>query len=145
MRKEGKFLLLLLLFAVFICLSAFAEYARLDGKSVQLNGPFGRRIIGVAVDQATCDELALMLRRGGRRNFEAMLDSPDVLRVANHSAALVQDVQLFEGRAKITLLCGLYRGMTGWVPLEWLQGNQERPRLATPASCKYFDPTRFGL
>lgn len=125
-----KILLMVFIFLFLVCLKGFGQYADLVGKWVKINGPFGWRILGVALDEDTCDELILMSRHAGRINFDKTLNSFNVLRIKNHTHAVVIEVKLFEGKAKVLLLSGMYKGMSGWVPLEWLDGNQERPALA---------------
>lgn len=125
-----KILLIVFIFLCLICFKGYGQYADLTGKSVELNGPVNSRIIGVAITEDACDELVIMSRYGGWSNFNKALDSYNVIRVKNHTSAVVMEVNLFEGTAKILLTRGVYDGMSGWVPIEWLDGNQIRPKLA---------------
>lgn len=125
-----KVLLIVLIFLGLVCLKGYSQYADLSGKSVEINGPQNARIIGVAIKEDACDELIIMSRHGGWSNFNRALDSVDVIRIKNHVRAVVMEVKLFEGKAKILLVSGVYQGLTGWIPIEWLDGDQVRPKLA---------------
>ena len=125
MRYKIKTLLLLVIFVFSFVLSSPAQYANLVGKWVRINAPNYERYLGVALDEQTCDQLIALLGYGQEREFRRFLKSFKILKVKDKTAALVKDVYVFEGKAKVVLLSGLYRGASGWIPIEWLDGNKE--------------------
>jgi hypothetical protein len=71
------------------------------------------------------------LYAGDDQDFkDLLLYSYKVMRVSYNAKALVLDTKVFEGKAKVIIITGVYRGMTGWVPIEWLKGNEKLPRLS---------------
>lgn len=108
-------------------LNSFASYEELVGKWVKINGPCHRNIIGLAFNKKACDRVNITFRYGNRENLEAVLDSFDILRIKNHVSALVLDIELFEDRARVVILSGANKGISGWVPLSWLDGNENLP------------------
>jgi hypothetical protein len=120
---------LVIILALSFSLNSFASYNDLVGKWVKINGPCRRNIIGLASNEKACDRMSITLRYGSRDNFEAVLDSFDVLKIKNHVSALVLDVELFEDRARVVILSGVNKGVSGWIPLSWLDGNESFPTL----------------
>ena len=125
-----KVLFLVFILSFSFSMSGFSQYADLVGKWAQISGPWSWRTLGVALDEETCEVLGSIFRYGGRVNFDKILGSFNILRIKNHTSVLILDVKLSESRAKIVILSGMYKGMTGWIPLEWLNQNEERPALA---------------
>jgi hypothetical protein len=114
-----------------IAYSCFAQYAFIVGKRAQLNGPFGYKHLGVALDKHACDYMILKLQDQDQKKFEDyLLSDHRIMRIENNSPVLVLITEVFEGKAHIVLYSSFYRGMSGWVPVEWLDGNEERPRLS---------------
>jgi len=130
MAFKEKIAITVLILSFSFCMNSFAQYEELVGKWVKINGPLERRIIGIAFDQNTCDRVSLTLSYGDREDFDNVLDSFNILRIKNHVSALVVDIDLFKGRAKVVILSGRNKGISGWIPLSWLDGNDEFPTLS---------------
>jgi len=129
--KYKVFLLTVILFFSF-SLGGFPQYARLVGKWAKVNGPRNFSKLGVAVDKNTCDKLILVLDKGDREFFYRMLGSFNIFRIENHTSVLVLDVKILEDKAKVMVLTGLQSGVSGWIPIEWLNGNSKQPTFSRP-------------
>jgi hypothetical protein len=133
------------LFTLFITLILFllsplqvlADYASLVGRRVEIHGPYCWDTLGVALDSQTCDNLRAALHSQDKKMFITLLNSFGILRITKNTKALVLNVEVLEGRANIVILTGIYRGMSGWIPLEWLLGNEKRPSLKDNIQKKY--------
>lgn len=126
--KPAAFFLPFILFFSF-CPNGFSQYADLVGKGIKINGPENRSIIGVALNKKTCDELIGALHREDTEHFDKVLESFKVVRIKNHTNAVVLDTKIFENKAKVTILSGMYKSVSGWIPIEWLDGNEKRQPL----------------
>lgn len=115
-------------FLIFSCLasSVFAEYTELVGKVAEIHGPNHWQKLGVALNKKRCDDLIYSSRNRDKETFTAVLKSYDVLRVEKNTKVFVQDVELFKNRAHVIIESGMYKGMSGWIPIEWLDGNDTR-------------------
>jgi len=129
-----KFLVVSLIIAVSLSFSAGAEYVQLDGKWAELKGPRYWDFLAIAPTEEACQDLAYVFNWQDEKEFNHYIKSFDVIRIKNNTSVIVLDVKLFEGRAKVTLLEGLYRGYCGWVPLSWLDNNEFRPTLTKVTS-----------
>jgi len=107
--------------------SGFCQYASLDSKAIYINGPRDYDLIGVALSQKACDKLMAIMALEDDLEFKQALESADILRIENHTPALVLEVKLFEAKAKVIIAEGLQRGYSGWVPVDWLKDNQGQP------------------
>ncbi len=127
MKLKLKILVLLFIFTFSFIFISHAQYAGLVGKWVRINAPAYFRYIGAALDEETCDKMIALLRYRQEKgfNFKKIFESFKIMKIKNRTAALVRDVRVFEGKAKVTLLSGLYKGATAWIPIEWLDGNKE--------------------
>jgi hypothetical protein len=112
-----------------IAAPAYSGYVELNGKYVELHGPFCWDKLGVAQDEAACDAMMRILASGDKHAFFGVLNSYRIYRVEKNTKAVVLEVKLFEGKAKVLILTGLHKKFTGWVPLAWLDGNEKRPRI----------------
>ena len=108
---------------------AYGGYVELDGKYVELHGPFCWDKLGVAQDEETCDAMMRILAQGDKHKFFDVLNSYRIFRVQKNTKVVVLEVKLFEGKAKVLILTGLHKGFTGWVPCAWLDGNEKRPHI----------------
>ncbi|MBN3040922.1 MAG: hypothetical protein JW867_07325 [Candidatus Omnitrophica bacterium] len=122
------------LLVFFICLGfcqkGFSEeYYFLVGKWVEINGPENWETLGVGLDERTCDRINSALYFDDKYLFERLCQDYNIFRIKNHSSAMVLDVKLFERKAKVMVFNGLYRRESGWIPIEWLDNNLERPKL----------------
>jgi hypothetical protein len=118
-----------LLFLLAFSPAAFAEYVELVGKRVEIHGPYCYDRLGVALDKKTCDSLREALNPRSKVMFDTLLNSFSVLRITKNTKALVLSVEILEGRAKVVILTGIYKGMSGWIPIEWLKGNKKLPSI----------------
>ncbi len=114
---------------IVLCSNGFCEYYQLVGKWVTVNGPSDWKLLGVALDEATCERLIAAHQYNDTLAFEALLKDYDIFRIKNHSSALVLEVKLFEQKAKVMVFDGWYKRESGWIPITWLEGNEERPRI----------------
>ncbi len=124
MKVINKFLIIL----IFVCLffpSALADYLDFLGERVQLNGPLWTDTLAVARDKETCDKLIEISNYGNMELFDLFIEDYHLIAIENHTKALVWDLEILEGKAKVILLTGLDKGTFGWVPIEWLKGNRK--------------------
>lgn len=122
--KRNIFTAFFLMILCFVGSMGFAEYPELTGREMQLNGPFCWERLGVALNEKLCDDLIYTSRKHDKKEFTTILESYDVLRVMKGTKVFVQDVEIFKGMARVTIMTGIYKGMSGWVPLEWLKENE---------------------
>ncbi len=137
----------LFLVAGILCLAfsglSFAQYYELDGKWAVINGPKDYQNLGVTLDAETCDLMITVLGWRDKGEFDFFLQRFNVLRIQNHAHAYVLNVELFEGKAKVVVLDGLQRPFTGWIPVQWLEGNEKGPGI--PDSEYYAYRSQFRL
>lgn len=129
MKSKMLFIICFLLLSFTFYPMTFAEYAQLVGKRVEIHGPSCWDTLGVALDKTTCDELRETLNPENKGIFETLLTSYKILRITKNTKALVLDAEIIEGKAHVVILTGIYKGMSGWIPIEWLDGNEKRPTL----------------
>lgn len=109
---------------------AYSGYAQLDGRYVELHGPFCWDKLGVARDEVACDAMIQALATGNKRIFFEVLESYRILRVQKNTKAVVLEIKADEGKAKVLILSGLHKGFSGWIPCVWLDGNEKRPLIS---------------
>ena len=107
----------------------FAECDKLDivdlvGKRVQIHGPYYLDYIGMARNEKTCDFLVAAAQSDSARLFEKVFAAYDIMLIENHAPAMVIKIDAQENMAKVYIFSGLYKGTTGWVPLQWLSNNK---------------------
>ncbi|MDD5194609.1 MAG: hypothetical protein PHQ96_02910 [Candidatus Omnitrophica bacterium] len=130
MKKKKIAITVIFLVALFLAIGpVFCEYAELNGKYVELHGPYCWDKLGVARDEVACDTMIKILAKGNKAKFFEILESYRILRVAKNTKAMVLEIKLDEGKAKVLILSGLHRGFSGWVPIAWLKGNEKRPLI----------------
>jgi hypothetical protein len=100
------------------------------GKRIEIHGPDCWDILGVGLDEEICDLLIRASQSRDKKMFNQILQSFRVMRIRNNAKALVVDAKILEGKAKVILFTGIYKGMSGWIPIEWLRGNEKRPTLS---------------
>lgn len=130
MRTKVRFFLVSVILAVSISFSAYGEHVRLDGKWVELKGPRYWRFLAIAPSEETCKDLVYVFNWNDEKEFNHYIESFDLIRIKNNTSAIILEIKLSEGRAKVTLLEGLYSGYSGWVPLQWLDNNEFRPTIS---------------
>ena len=130
MNMKSKLVLITCILLLSNFFIASAQYAELVGKWVEINGPRYWKTLGVCLDERACDRLICVIEQGGQSDFELELYSYRTLRIKNHTAAMVLEAKLNEGKAKVLLLNGLHKGFSGWIPIEWLANNSERPKFS---------------
>ena len=101
----------------------FAEYPELIGRELTMHGPYSWQSLGVALSERKGDDLIYAYRMRDKNAFTAILESYDVLRVTKDTRVLVLDEELLKGKAHVVITSGIYKGMSGWVPIEWIKGN----------------------
>jgi len=134
MKKVIMCCLFMIGLCVFCSQNSFAEYASLVGKRIEISGPKQWLHLGVALDAGTGDQLVLAHQEQDSRFLRVLLVSPDVLRIRNKSKGIVLDVDLFKKRAYVQLCTGVYSGLKGWIPVEWLDGNYRFPTMSETIS-----------
>jgi len=125
----SKRILVLLVFLLFLPIAGFSQYYELVGKYIEINGPDDFSEVGVAFSESTCDKLIHAINYKSKRDFDGLLEYFDVARVKNHTSAFVVDAKYFEGKAKVVVLSGLHKGISGWIPIEWLARNSTKTPL----------------
>lgn len=123
--KITIFIVFFLVFSCFMPQATFAEYSDLIGKEIVMRGPYSWQRLGVALDEKIGDDLIYAYRLRDKTAFMAVLESYDVLRVPKDTKVFVLDTEIFKGRAHVVLTSGFYKGMSGWIPIEWLRGNNK--------------------
>lgn len=122
--KIAVFFALFLVFSCFTAHETFAEYASESiGSEITMHGPYSWQRLGVALTEKAGDDLIYAYRMRDKTAFMAVLESYDVLRVTKGTKVLVLDTEIIKGRAHVVLTSGFYKGMSGWIPVEWLSGN----------------------
>ncbi|MDD3295740.1 MAG: hypothetical protein PHU64_00075 [Candidatus Omnitrophica bacterium] len=129
MRRKVKAILVIFLLGFLVCGAGFSQYVELDGKRIIINGPSKFKNLGVAPDKDVCDALIVAAEYGDKELFEGILNSFDVIRIKNNSSAVVIEEDLFGYKAKVLLVSGLHRGLSGWIPIDWLKNNQNQPSI----------------
>lgn len=126
---KKKILLLSLIFLAFLV--SFTVYAQADlvGRYVKIEGPFCWEYLGVARTDQSYQLMEAVLARQDQDLFQVLLKNYDIVVVEKNMPAMVLDVKIFEGKAKVVILRGLQRGATGWVPLSWVGDSCQRARL----------------
>lgn len=122
--KRALFIICFVMFSCSLPQATFADYYDLVGKEVTMHGPYSWQRLGVALNERTCDDLVYAYRMRDKTAFMAMLESYEVLRVPKDTKVLVLDAEIFKGRAHVVLTSGIYKGMSGWIPVEWIKGNK---------------------
>lgn len=130
MKLKLKMLYLLFFLLFSFCPKGYSQYAKLIGKWVEIHGPQYWDVIGMAVDEQSCEKLIDAYHADNTKIFNAVLKSFDVMRIDNNSQAIVLDTRILEGKARVLLFTGIYKGTSGWIPIEWLKGNEKRPRFS---------------
>lgn len=125
MKFNFKIFLVAVIFISSSALACYGQYAGLVGKWARINAPAYFQYIGVALDEQTCDKLIDIVRYGRQSDLKRFRQSFKILTVRNGVSAMVREVHIFEGKAKVTLLSGIYKGASAWIPIEWLDGNKE--------------------
>ncbi|MCF7908502.1 MAG: hypothetical protein K9L86_06505 [Candidatus Omnitrophica bacterium] len=144
MVKKIILLLVIFVFGGFLSSVGFCQYVYLDAKYVQIKGPVEFKEIGVALSETACERLIAILDLEDGLEFEQALNSYDILRIDNYASAILLDLNLFEGMAKVTVLEGLQHKFSGWIPISWLDDNQSRPILSESYQFVPYEFTEDG-
>ena len=115
-----------LVFFMFLPIAGFSQYYELVGKYIEINGPDNFSEVGIAFSENTCDKLIQAINFKSEKDFNNLLEYADIARVKNHTSAFVVDAKYFEGKAKVVVLSGLHKGISGWIPIEWLAKNSTK-------------------
>jgi hypothetical protein len=79
--------------------------------------------LGVALNKKACERMIKALSLKDEELFSMVIKSDDILRIKKNTRIFVADVYLFEGQAKVVIFNGIYKGMSGYIPIEWLLGT----------------------
>lgn len=120
-------IVILFLFFIFVFNNAYS-YSELDGKYIEIHGPFCWKNLGVALDEEICDKLIEALSNNDKERFDYLLESFRVLRISKNTKAVVLELKISENKAKVLILSGIHKGLCGWIPINWLD-NQIPPSL----------------
>ena len=131
--KVTIFVVFLLVFSCGISYETFAEYYESVGRELPMCGPYSWQKLGIALNERTSDDLIYAYRMRDKSAFTAVLESFDVLRVTNNTRVLVLDEELLKGRARVVITNGMYKGMSGWVPIEWIKVSNRSYRYEEEA------------
>lgn len=113
-----------------LAFSQYVSYAELDSKYVYINAPAEYKEVGVALTETACERLLAVLQLKDKFEFQEALKAYDVLKIKNYTPAILVDLDLFANKAKVTILDGLQREFSGWIPIDWLKNNQDQPVLS---------------
>ena len=104
------------------------RYAELLGKWVEVHGPFCWDVLGIALTEESYPWFQEALSWQNKKAFQkVIMNSEDMLYIRKDEKAIVLDMDVIQGKAQVTILTGVHTGISGWIPIEWLQGNQKRP------------------
>jgi len=142
MFKYIKIVVLVLVCSFIGQVAGFSEYYEYAGKWVKLNGPSSWEVIGVGLDEVACDKIKAASLYGDSDYFILISNQYDIFRVVNGEHAMVQTIDFDNKRAKVMVFKSLYERESGWVPLEWIKGNEYRPSIKDVAKNNY---TSSGL
>ncbi|MDD3151046.1 MAG: hypothetical protein PHV68_09490 [Candidatus Gastranaerophilales bacterium] len=117
-----------------VCALSFADYDDLVGKRIEIHGPFCWEKMGVALDEKNHEISKQSLEFCNKRVYRKAIYSDShfadaILGIEKNTKALVVDVSYLEAKAKVIILTGLHKGMSGWIPIEWLNDNELRPQI----------------
>lgn len=127
--KRLTFVMLLTVFFCSLPCQSFAEYSELIGKELKMQGPYSWQRLGVALNKNKGDDLIYAYRMYDKDAFTALLASYDVLRVPKDTKVFVLDEEILRGRAHVVITTGIYEGMSGWIPVEWLKQDSRQSIL----------------
>ncbi len=131
MTRKVKLLLTVLILGLFFPSLAFCQYAVWDAKHTYIEGPEHWHQLGLALNETAFEKMAAVLELDSKVAFEQVLESYDILRIENNTPAIVLDINLSQGKAKVTVIKGLQRKFSGWIPLEWLPDYYRQPIFST--------------
>ena len=121
MKKIGVFVMF---FSVSFCIFGQEDYAGLYGKEVQINGPGGYEYLAVGMTEHSYNMLKAAFSSRNRDLVEEdLIYNLNIIPIKNHTKAIVDDLDIYQGKAKVILLTALDKGSSGWIPIEWLKGN----------------------
>jgi len=115
---------------IFILPKASAEYyTELLEKRVKIHGPSNLDTVSLALEEKMCGYLQETLHPENLYMFKTMLNSYKIVSIRNDSPAIVKNLEILNGRAKVIMLTCPYKGLSGWIPLEWLNRNNSHLRF----------------
>jgi len=117
--SEIKIFIFLLFLNLFLFSYSYS-YSELDGKYIEIRGPFCWENLGVAKDEEMCDLLIKAIEKNDKERFNYLLESFRVLRIKKNTKAVVLELKIEEKKAKILILTGIYKYSCGWIPIQWL-------------------------
>ncbi|MEI8349255.1 MAG: hypothetical protein WCI77_03785 [Candidatus Omnitrophota bacterium] len=125
MKKKIVFIAFIFLCSSLICVSSFAKYAELVGKRAEIHGPYCWDTLGVALSEEHFALMRSALETKDEKLFSEVLKCYNILRIEKNTKVFVLYTETLARRAQVVILTGIYRGMSGWIPLEWLDGNNK--------------------
>ncbi|UCC94604.1 MAG: hypothetical protein JSW40_07275 [Candidatus Omnitrophota bacterium] len=130
MKSIAKIVSMVCVFVVCFLPSGFSQYAELVGEWVEIHGPFCWDKLAVARDEETCDLMNYALCINSKTMFLRIWESTDVVGITKNTKAMVLETKPLEYKAKVLILTGINKGITGWIPIEWLHCNtKNRPQF----------------
>jgi hypothetical protein len=135
MKKVKSIVILLVCALLLYTPYCSAEYTKLDlvqlnGKRVQIHGPYYLDYIGIAQDEETCRFLVAAAESQSARLFRKIFNAFGIMVIRNNTPAMVLAVKGEESMAKVYIFSGVYKGATGWIPLAWLRNNTPLARFS---------------
>jgi len=125
MKKKIVFIAFIFLCSSLVGMSSYAKYAELVGKRAEIHGPYCWDTLGVALTQEHFALMRSALETGDKKLFLEVLECYNILRIEKKTKVFVVYTETIARRAQVVILTGIYRGMSGWIPLEWLDGNNK--------------------
>ncbi len=126
--KKNYFSLFIFLLVLFIPFLAFSQ-ANLEGRYVKIDGPFCWGYLGVARTNYAYRLMEKALGDSDMTRFRAVLKNYDIAVIEKNTPVVVLDVEILEGRARVTVLEGLQQGATGWIPLDWVESSYQKAKF----------------
>ncbi len=114
---------------VFFAPLAASAQANLVGRYVKLNGPFCWDYLGLARTDYAYGLMQAALDEYDRELFQIVLKNYDIVVVEKNVPVVVMDIEIFEARAKVSVLGGLQQGACGWIPLSWIEDSYQAAKL----------------
>ena len=106
-------ILLLISFVPLIPKASAAYYTELLQKRIKIHGPSNLDIVSLALEEKMCGYMEETLHPENLYMFKTLLNSYKIVSIENNSPAIVKNLEIFNGRAKVIMLTGPYKGLSG--------------------------------
>lgn len=125
MKKKIVFTAFIFVCSLLVCFSSFAKYVELIGRRAEIHGPYCWDTLGVAVNKEHFILMRSVLDTRDEKLFLEVLKCYDILRIEKNTKVFVVYTEPLQRCAQVVILSGIYKGMSGLIPIEWLDGNDK--------------------